>query len=63
MKSTMVVLSDGEITAGISDPNYILEFVNECYNKLTQNFTPVFVGYGTEQSSSFAINTFKYTKW
>lgn len=51
MKSTMVVLSDGEITAGISDPNYILEFVNECYNKLTQNFTPVFVGYGTEQSS------------
>ena len=52
MKSTMVVLSDGEITAGISDPNYILELVNECYSKLTQNFTPVFVGYGTEQSSS-----------
>ena len=52
IKSTLVVLSDGEITAGVSDPNYILEFINECYDKLSQNFTPVFVGYGTEQSSS-----------
>lgn len=52
LKTTMVVLSDGEITTGISDPQYIREFVDECYIKFTQNFTPVFVGYGTEQSSS-----------
>ena len=52
MKSNMVVLSDGEITSGISEPEYILKSVNESNQYLVQDFTAVFVGYGTEQSSN-----------
>ena len=50
-KTAMVLLSDGEITAGVSDPNYLSQWINQCVDALGQDFSPVFVGYGTEQSS------------
>lgn len=50
-KTTMVLLSDGEITAGVSDTAYLSQFINECVSVLGRDFTSVFVGYGTEQSS------------
>lgn len=55
IKSAMVLLSDGEITAGVSDPQYLIQWVNECADALKTDFAPVFVGYGTEQSSSLLM--------
>lgn len=54
-KTAMIVLSDGEITAGDSEPTYLAQWINKCVEVLGQDFSPVFVGYGTEQSSSLLI--------